>query len=257
MIIWLHPYSYNSGYGSSARHRIPAVEITKMGYAMFAFDQIGFGTRVAEGRGFYKRYPRWSLMGKMVADVRAAVDALSNLDCIDPDRIYCLGYSMGATVGLHAAALDPRIKGVVSVCGFSPFRCSTPAKEQAHAIIRKYSHLHGLMPHLGFFLDAPKRVPYDFHEVLGLIAPRPLMVVAPELDWDNVQADVRDCVKEAEKVYQLLGAEKNLHLFAAYDINRWTTQLNPPSPQKEVFEWMAKHFRGTVPSVPGTSRASR
>lgn len=117
------------------------------------------------------------------------------------------------------------------------------AQEQAHAILGKYSHMHGLMPQLGFFLDAPKRVPYDFHEVLGLVAPRPLMVVAPELDWDNVQADVRDCVKEAEKVYRLLGAENNLHLFAAYDINRWTTQLNPPSPQKEVFEWMEKHFR--------------
>ena len=214
-----------------------------MGYAMFGFDQIGFGMLVAEGRDFYRRYPRWSLLGRMVTDVIASVDALSNLDCIDPDRIYCLGYSMGATVGLHAAALDNRIKGVVSVCGFSPFRRSTPDKERAHAVISKYSHLHGLMPHLEFFLDHPKRVPYDFHEVLGLIAPRPLMVVAPELDWDNVQADVRNCVKEAENVYQLLGAGKNMHLFAAYDINWWTTQLNAPSPQKEVFEWMAKHFR--------------
>jgi cephalosporin-C deacetylase-like acetyl esterase len=243
VVIWLHPYSYNSGYGSAARGRTPAVELARLGYAMFAFDQIGFGTRVEEGRGFYQRYPHWSLMGRMVADVRAAIDALSNLDCIDPERIYCVGYSMGATVGLHAAALDPRIKGVVSVCGFSPFRCSTPAKEKANAILAKYSHLHGLMPQLGFFLDSPKRVPYDFHEVLGLVAPRPLMVVAPELDWDNVQADVRDCVKEAGKVYKLLGAQDNLHLFATYDINRWTTLLNPPSPQKEVFEWIEKHFR--------------
>ena len=102
--------------------------------------------------------------------------------------------------------------------------------------------MHGLLPRLGFFLDTPTRVPYDFHEVLALVAPRPLMVVAPELDWDNVQADVRDCVEEAAKVYRLLGAEKNLHLFAEYDINRWTTRLNPPSPQKEVFEWIEKHF---------------
>ena len=82
------------------RERIPAVPVTDMGYAMFGFDQIGFGTRVAEGKNFYKRYPQWSLMGKMVDDVISAVDALSNLDIIDPERIYCLGYSMGATVGL-------------------------------------------------------------------------------------------------------------------------------------------------------------
>jgi hypothetical protein len=50
-------------------------------------------------------------------------------------------------------------------------------------------------------------------------------------------------VKEAEKVYRLLGAEENLHLLAAYDINRWTTPLNPPSPQREVFAWIEEHFR--------------
>jgi len=99
VILWLHPYSYNSGYGSRSRERIPAVPITNMGFAMFGFDQIGFGTRVAEGKNFYKRYPNWSLMGKMVTDVIAAVETLSNLDIIDPDGIYCLGYSMGATDG--------------------------------------------------------------------------------------------------------------------------------------------------------------
>ena len=35
-------------------------------YKIFAFDQIGFGTRVLDARRFYERYPRWSLMGKMV-----------------------------------------------------------------------------------------------------------------------------------------------------------------------------------------------
>jgi len=243
VIIWLHPYSYNSGYGSRSRERIPAVSITNMGFAMFGFDQIGFGTRVAEGKNFYKRYPNWSLMGKMVTDVIAAVETLSNLDIIDPDGIYCLGYSMGATVGLYAAALDDRIKGIVSICGFSPFRLDTPEKERASAIIKKYSHLHGLMPKLGFFLESPKSMPFDFHEILGLIAPRPLMIVAPELDWDNVQSDVIQCVDEVKKVYKLANAEDNLKLFAEYDINRWTTFYNPPTPQKEVFEWISKMFK--------------
>jgi len=243
VIIWLHPYSYNSGYGSAGRQRIPAVRITEMGFAMFGFDQIGFGTRVAEKENFYKRYPKWSLMGKMVDDVVASVDALSNIDIIDPERIYCLGYSMGATVGLYAAALDERIKGVVSVCGFSPFRLDTPEKEKAGAIIKKYSHLHGLQPRLGFFLDAPKRIPLDFHEVLSLITPRPLFIVAPELDWDNVQSDVIYCVDEVRKIYSLMNAQDKLGLLANYDINRWTTYYNPETPQKEVFEWIEKMFK--------------
>ena len=242
VIIWLHPYSYNSGYGTGGRGRIPAVEITKMGFAMFGFDQIGFGTRVAEGKNFYKRYPNWSLMGKMVTDVTAAVEALSNLDMIDPGRIYCLGYSLGATAGLYAAALDERIKGVVSVCGFSPFRLSNAGKEKENAIIKKYSHLHGLIPRLGFFVDQPMRIPYDFHEILALAAPHPIMVIAPELDWDNVQKDVIECVNEVKKVYKLMNAEDNIELFANYDINRWTSPYRD-TPQKEVFEWIKNNFK--------------
>ena len=41
--------------------------------ATFAFDQIGSGTRVAEAKGFYAQHPHWSLLGKMVADTRAAL----------------------------------------------------------------------------------------------------------------------------------------------------------------------------------------
>jgi pimeloyl-ACP methyl ester carboxylesterase len=179
----------------------------------------------------------------MVDDVISAVDALSNLDIIDSERIYCLGYSMGGTVGLYAAAIDKRIKGVVSVCGFSPFRLSNPEKEKENAIIMKYSHFHGLQPRLGFFVDAPKRMPFDFHEVLGLIAPRPVMIVAPELDWDNIQSDVIQCADEARKIYKLMNAEMQLELFAKYDINRFSENIESESPRKEVFEWIKKIFK--------------
>src|SRR5690625_7640308 len=76
---------------------------------------IGFGNRQEEGRNFYDRYPRWSRMGKMTADVSGAVDALSQLDGIDGDQIYVVGYSLGGTVGLYATALDDRIRGLISV----------------------------------------------------------------------------------------------------------------------------------------------
>ena len=144
---------------------------------------------------------------------------------------------------MYAAALDDRIKGVVSYCGFSPFRLDTPGKEKANAVIKKYSHLHGLQPRLGFFLDDPKRIPFDFHEVLGMIAPRPLFIMAPVLDWDNVQSDVISCVNEVKKVYGIMDAESKLELFTPYNTNRWTTSYNPNSPQKEVFKWISKNFK--------------
>ena len=65
---------------------------------------IGFGSRIPEGERFYERYPHWALLGKMVDDVRSAVDFLTDNERIAPDLL--MGYSLGATVGLFAAAQE-------------------------------------------------------------------------------------------------------------------------------------------------------
>ncbi len=64
-------------------------------------------------------------MGRMVEDTRAAIDALQKDTQVDPQRIYLFGYSMGGAVGLYTAALDARVKGVVSIAGFTPMRTDT------------------------------------------------------------------------------------------------------------------------------------
>ena len=206
-IIFLHEYAYAHGYGRFMREL--GVEdstsviqgLVKSGFAVFAYDQIGFGTRVEEGTHFYRKHPHWSKMGKMVADASAAAEMLAGMDDIDPERIYAAGYSLGATVGLYAAALDERIAGVVSVCGFTPMRLDTADKGTEG--IRAYAHLHGLIPRLGFFVGEERRIPYDLHEILASIAPRPLLVLAPTWDRDATFEDVSACVREARQVYGL------------------------------------------------------
>ena len=86
----------------------------------------------------------------MIEDTRAAVDALSNLEEIDSSRIFLLGYAMGAKIGLLTAGFEDRVKGLVSICGVDPLRLDTP--EKGTEGIRQYSHLHGLLPRLGFFV---------------------------------------------------------------------------------------------------------
>ncbi|MFC7212664.1 alpha/beta fold hydrolase [Saliphagus sp. GCM10025334] len=250
-IVWLHPYSYGGGYGTGGGFREPLEFATDRGFAFASFDQIGFGTRTIDGQDFYDRYPNWSTMGKMVADTQVVVDRLIQHDSIDSDRIYLVGYSLGATAGLYTAALDERIRGVASVCGFSPFRLSDPEKERANAVIGRHSHIHGHHPRLGLFRDEPERMPFDFHEVLGLVAPRPLLVWAPELDWDHPQEDVVQCVEEARAVYDLYGAADALELRTPYDINSFDyheARLRaaghsdpPPRARREaVFDWVAE-----------------
>lgn len=253
-IIWLHPFSYNTGYGAGGRGQVPVEEATDRGFALLCFDQLGFGTRIAEGEGFYERHPDWSKMGKMVEDTLAAVETVSALEFVDTERIAVLGYSLGGTVGLYAAALDQRIRGVASVCGFSPFRSTDPDKERAHAIVRRFSHMHGLHPRLGLFLDNPARMPFDFHEVLGTIAPRPTLTVAPSLDWNRPQEDVRRCVRNAREVFELYGEPNALelrtpedllsfdyHEARLYDEGESAPESLAPNRRHAVFDWIEKH----------------
>ncbi len=76
VVIWLHPYSYAHGYnegygveGTTIYHRL-----AEAGYAVLAYDQVGFGLRLLEGTSFYDTYPQWSRLGRMVHDVYSAVD---------------------------------------------------------------------------------------------------------------------------------------------------------------------------------------
>jgi len=199
VIIWLHEYSYQTGFGHRSEDVIN--KFIENGYGVFLFDQIGFGTRIEEGVNFYGRYPHWSKMGKMVADTKAAVEMLSNLDAIDANRIYVGGYSLGATIALVAGAMDDRIAGVVSICGVTPMRKANPDVEG----IRAYSHLHGLIPRLGFFIGNEGRIPIDFQEIIACIAPRPAFIITPKFDRFAAYQDVRQCVDSVKKAS---GAEK-------------------------------------------------
>lgn len=230
VVIYLHEYSYSTGF---AREGNIIRNFVDQGYAVFVFDQIGFGTRVEEGRLFYERFPHWSKMGRMVADVRWAVDALSELKSIDPNKIYTAGYSLGATVGLYSAALDERVAGVISVCGFTPMRLDTQGKT-AEGIYR-YSHLHGLLPRLGFFIGEESRIPYDFHELLACVAPRPVLVIAPTWDQYADIKDIRKCINEVKEVYGLFKVKNNLEFLAPEDYNRFTPEM-----QENIIKWLTK-----------------
>ena len=283
VVIWLHPYSYSKGYsdlpilpessGASVyRSGISALRDQgymgtdfKMnppvlnGYGVFTYDMIGFGTRIPEVQRFYERFPKWSLMGKMVDDVRSAVDLLSDNDRIDSRRIYVMGYSLGATVGLLAAALDDRIAGVISISGFTPLRAETARK--GTGAIENFAFIHGLMPRLGFFKGHEKRLPWDFDEVMALIAPRPLMVVAPRFDQEATFEDVSRSVDDVRRVYESLDSGereaavydynssahwrtrdvrlRSLELYAPADYNHLTNAM-----QAVVYNWMRLKWGG-------------
>lgn len=221
LVIYLHEYSYSSGMAKSGKI---ITALARAGFAVYVYDQIGFGTRsFEESRLFYHRFPHWSKMGRMVADVRWAVDTLSSHPLIDPSQIFVAGYSLGGNVALFSTALDDRIAGMISVAGFSPLRTNTP--ERTAEGIYEYSHLHGLLPRLGFFIGHEERIPVDVHEMLGSIAPRPVLVMAPTWDQYAAHPEILQSIAQAKKVYQLYGEQGQLELFAPDDYNQFSPDM--------------------------------
>jgi pimeloyl-ACP methyl ester carboxylesterase len=237
VVIWLHGYSYPLGYMWVYHNDLhPILALVRAGYAVLAYDQSGFGSRMGETGPFYERYPHWSHMGRMVEDARTAIDALEKESMVDASRVYLFGYGMGGTVGLYTAALEPRVKGVVSISGFTPMRTDTADKGTGG--IARYSHERDLIPRLGFFVGHESLLPYDFDDLLGAIAPRPALVVQPELDRDATPADVRAAVGRAKKVYSLYDAEAKIGLMEPWDYNRL-----PNATQDAAIRWMAENLK--------------
>ncbi len=234
-LIWLHGFVHQQGFVARSRSLLQA--FVDEGFVVLAYDQLGFGTRIEEGTRFYDRYPRWSKMGKMVLDARAAVDVLAGIAEIDTSNIYIAGDNMGGAVALMTAALDERLAGAAVYSGFTPLRTAGPDVEG----ILAWSHLHGLLPRLGFFVDAPSRIPVDFDELMAAVAPRPLRVIAPLQDRHAEPEQVARAVAEAGAVYERLGGGGRLELDARPGwlplIEKHGTTRNE---QKALARWLAE-----------------
>ncbi len=228
-VIWLHPYSHHSGYnegygvqGTTVYHRL-----AQEGFVVLAYDQCGYGLRLLEGRDFYRHYPKWSRLGRMVHDVRAAVDFLvdgkgasqGDMPVVRKDQVYLLGYSQGGMVALYAAALDERITGVASFCGFTPLRTDTDAKHTGG--IRRLWQWHAIQPLLGLFDGREAQIPYDFEDVLTLIAPRPCLVYSPRRDRDADFEEIKTCVDRARNAWERVDGANGLTHLTPDDVNRF------------------------------------
>ncbi|HYG77540.1 MAG TPA: hypothetical protein VEK08_21215 [Planctomycetota bacterium] len=233
-VLWLGPACSPNGY--AAAYRIGEQTFHRMaseGYVVFCFDPVGTGRRIEEVENFYARYPRWSLLGKHVRDIRAALDAMTRLQFVDPAAIYGVGYGLGAFTGLHAGVVDPRFAGFASVCGPQPFRLDTAANESGG--IARWAQQSMLAPRMGLFVGREAQVPYDVHNLIAAFAPRPLLVISPQLDREAKLSDVTKAVESARAVYALHGAKDKLEQASPEDYNRFGPEM-----QTLVLEWLRK-----------------
>jgi hypothetical protein len=158
-------------------------DLVRRGFVVLAPDILSVGERIFPGltvwdtKPFYEKHPEWSVMGKMLWDHMCGVDVLQTLDYVDPKRIGATGWSLGGHNTGFLAAFDDRIAAAVSDGGMIPI---TGDSHPFRWCLPKFFYMPRMRPYL-----ERGSVPFDLHEIMALIAPRPYvdMNSAPADTW--------------------------------------------------------------------------
>jgi dienelactone hydrolase len=136
-----------------------------------------------------------TLIGERVFDVDRGIDYLTERGDADLAKIGVMGNSGGATTTLFAAALLPRVAFAMPSCYVCTFRDSIMA---VHHCADNY--IPGLLPVA------------EMADILGLFAPKPLVVVAGETDDIFPIHGVMAADAQLKKIYKAAGAAGNYRL---------------------------------------------
>lgn len=204
-----------------------ARELALRGYVAIAPDYPGFG----EYRIDVYKLGYASATMKAIWNNARAVDVLAGLDEVDAQRIGVIGHSLGGHTAIFTALFEPRIRVVVSSCGFNAFGYYYKGN------IAGWSH-KGYMPRLAdrYGLDLA-RVPFDFPELIGALAPRAFFTNSPLHDANFNVEGVRAAIDAARPVYQLLGVPDRL--IAEYPDAQ---HVFPPAVRAHAYEFLDRRL---------------
>ncbi len=179
-----------------------AIQAVEMGYAALVIEQRGFGERKSERLTILTpdmhttcQHPALvaillgrTLIGERIWDVQRALDHLHNFTELDLDRIAIMGNSGGGTLSYYAACVEPRIKALMPSCSVCTYK---------HSITPRRHCACNYIPRIAKY--------FDMGDLAGLIAPKPMVVVAGEKDGGFRINGVKEAFETIKKVYEKAG----------------------------------------------------
>lgn len=206
-----------------------ALHLVKRGYVCLAPDYPSFGDYKYDFQAAFQAGLYQSGTMKAIWNNMRAVDLLQSLPEVDDDRIGVIGHSLGGHNSLYTAAFDERLKVAVSSCGFNSFHKYYGGNLKGWTSDR-------YMPRIAsVYNNDPKKVPFDFDDVLLAICPRAIFAMAPMKDSNFEISGVMDVIEKVAPTYQKLGVPEKLkasHPDAGHD---W-----PEAERTEAYEFMDK-----------------
>ena len=216
-----------AGLGSSESLRY-AVHLAERGYVTLAPDYPSFGDYPYDFD--HSSYKSGSM--KAIWNNMRGIDLLQSLPEVDPERIGCIGHSLGGHNTMFTAVFDTRIKALVSNCGFTSFPKYFAGNLKGWTSPR-------YMPRIASVYESrPEKMPFDFSEVVAAFAPRAFLACAPLHDDNFEVCGVRDVMGAAKPVYELLAVPQKLA--AHYPDCRHDFPLES---RKIAYEWLDRWLK--------------
>jgi hypothetical protein len=149
----------------------------------------------------------WGTVAAWAWGMHRVVDYLVTDKDIDRKKIAVVGHSRNGKASLVAAAFDDRIALAIphqAGCGGT-----APSRGKVGESVTRIntSFPHWFNSHFKEFNDRPELLPFDQHELVALVAPRPVLFSnAAEDEWANPKGQF-EVLRAADKVYRFLGVE--------------------------------------------------
>jgi|GEM_PF-2920250 len=175
--------------------------------------------------------PQWSLIGQRARDHQRVVDYLQTLPFVNNQKISVIGHSLGGESAALLMALDTRISAGVISC---PFTILQTLKETSVYVMPGHTILPLYMrPMLNLEVQKRPILPFDFDQILSLLAPRAVYFhdVDQEL-WDNA-IQVAQALGRTQEIYDLYQQPEKLHIRYSHQPHSFGSWV-----QQEAFYWL-------------------
>ena len=179
-------------------------------------------------RGYVTLSPSYPLLAKYQPDIKAlgyesgtmkaiwdnirGLDLLETFSFVQTRRGFgAIGHSLGGHNAVYTSVFDERIKVIVSSCGLDSYVDYYGGKEANWHPEKGWCQTRYMLK-LADYRGHLQDIPFDFHELVGALAPRHVLIIAPLKD-SNFRADSVDRVATAAReVFKLHGHESRLQI---------------------------------------------